>query len=1420
MKRKLLSILLSLAMVFSLLPVSAVAAEAQETTVYVSAAKGGEFLTGIDDTAIAYVPVQVSGDAPTIHDAFLALHQQYYDGDAADAYTGSGYTVSEFWGVSSTSVGYYLDDTYAMSLSDEVSDGSHIYFWFYQDAYWSDAYTYFDKTELEVSGGETFALTLTSADYMNPGPLSGAAITVDGRDSGEVTDADGCVSLQLTDDGTYLISAEVSDGSYIVPPVCIVTVSGSVSEDAQQQAVEADAAALTLTYDGGDQLALPTQGESGLTSIAWSSGDPDIISNRGAVVKQLTEQTVTMTAAISCGSFSDTREFTITVPALSEAELLERLQAAASALTADALAPVEYTGNSGYGYSYDSVVCDTNLLTKAQSIADEAAPGVQAAFDETFSAGTLISEDGDITYPAESASADVVFTLTLGGSEQTHAVTGIQIPAHTKTKAEAVQALMDSVTLESVLNGQTADAVSGELFLPAGSSYGLQVTWESDNEAVVIERATISSGGVTRQDHEVTPPQYGEEDAVVTLTATFDYSDSAQSYSMCDAGPMPADNTKTFSFTVPALSQEAYEALLAHMENALNTVAITLFADKTTAADLTAVTEDLMLPAPEGYATATVWTSDNDAIAAPAYSTGRAAVSRPAVGQADVTGDLTITITKNGYTRQRSIPATVRAWTQEDLDQKAADLQSVADALTFEAIKGKNTAAGHVTAKLALAKSAAWNNGAVKFYTYTSTTNPYTISWSITPAGIVDNYGNISRPDVDTEVQLTATVALKTPIDGIDPVTKVITLTVPTERTANTTADLTGLLENIAASYAQDDDTGEWVIMDMGAYATAFPEAVSATTDAALQSYLNTSIEALGGSTVGESTYSKTILALAAQGIDPKQLYAAGSTTPIDAVAALAALNHSSSAWSAVYTMAALQLSEDDIAAAEQALLSAVLAAQGEDGSWNEWGTIDTTANMLAGLSFYAGDADVDAAIDRGVAYLASQMGEDGTYDDGYGNNANSTAMVVIGLAAVGVNPDTDPRFIRNGSSVLDGLLSFAVGEDGFGYQDNTAISDYSTEQGFRALIAAWQMLSGKDSYNVYDFTANQLTPGYAVESDPDDDSGKDEGGSSGGSGSADEDTISITFTLKTHKETWIKAHSVELEEDATVADAFHEVLDGREGFSYVEENNYIRSITKNGKTWGEFDAGKNSGWKFQINGAAPGVGMEARVLEDGDDLVWYYVTDYTTDSTPDEDDDDKPAAEKLPTLEETAALALPFTDISEDYWAREAIGYVYGAGLMNGTAADTFSPLRSVTRGMIVTILYRLEGSPAVRGEMPFSDVAETAYCADAVKWAEEQNIAGGYADGTFRPNVPVSRQQLAAFLYRYADRSGADMTGSADLSGYDDADQVGEFARDAMAWANGAGLINGTADNRLNPAGTATRAQAAAILTRYLTK
>lgn len=176
----------------------------------------------------------------------------------------------------------------------------------------------------------------------------------------------------------------------------------------------------------------------------------------------------------------------------------------------------------------------------------------------------------------------------------------------------------------------------------------------------------------------------------------------------------------------------------------------------------------------------------------------------------------------------------------------------------------------------------------------------------------------------------------------------------------------------------------------------------------------------------------------------------------------------------------------------------------------------------------------------------------------------------------------------------------------------------------------------------------------------------------------------------------------------------------------------------------------------------------------------------------------------------------LPFTDIPEGFWCYDEVGYVYERGLMNGTGPATFTPNGSTTRSMIVAILYRMEGSPAV-APGAFTDVSADMYYAPAVAWASANGIVNGYSDGAFRPGSAITREQLAAFLYRYARYKGGDVSGRADLSAYADAAGIAGYAVEAMAWANAAGLINGTSQTTLSPRGTATRAQAAVILTRF---
>ena len=427
-----------------------------------------------------------------------------------------------------------------------------------------------------------------------------------------------------------------------------------------------------------------------------------------------------------------------------------------------------------------------------------------------------------------------------------------------------------------------------------------------------------------------------------------------------------------------------------------------------------------------------------------------------------------------------------------------------------------------------------------------------------------------------------------------------------------------------AANTARSDD---WWVMDMGAYAKAYPDKGVALTETARQNYINLAITGIQSDKATDTTYDKAILALTANGVDVTKLYPTNSNTPISAIALLNKAAKSTSPWSAPYTLAAYN--QADFAGTEryeQQLVNALLQAQQDDGSWDEWGTIDTTANCIAGLAFYAKDSKVKAAIDKGVAYLATQLQDGGVYDGGYGANANSTAMVIIALAAAGVDPANDARFTKNGISVVEGLMSFALkNNSGFGYTDNVTYSDLATEQGFRALIALAQFKATGKAFNIYDFSTVKTQPSHAT-----------------GAGETEtpeqppetEDKITVTVTISTPGGTWL-SKSVKLNKGSTVYHAFIAALEGS-GISQVgAANGYVRSMTKDGVTYGEFTSGPNSGWLYKVNGSLPSVPLTQKAVNNGDYVLWYYTTDWKAD----------PDAGKMGDEEVTAADVIKLID-------------------------------------------------------------------------------------------------------------------------------------------------------------------------------
>lgn len=183
------------------------------------------------------------------------------------------------------------------------------------------------------------------------------------------------------------------------------------------------------------------------------------------------------------------------------------------------------------------------------------------------------------------------------------------------------------------------------------------------------------------------------------------------------------------------------------------------------------------------------------------------------------------------------------------------------------------------------------------------------------------------------------------------------------------------------------------------------------------------------------------------------------------------------------------------------------------------------------------------------------------------------------------------------------------------------------------------------------------------------------------------------------------------------------------------------------------------------------------------------------------------------------ASFGGQYQDVPQNAWYAEDVNYVQSQGIMSGTSETTFSPNMKMTRGMIVTVLHRMAGSPSLEGPWgyPYSDVNGAAYYAQAVYWARAEGIVSGYSASKFGPKDAITRQQLAAMLYQYSVYRGQMVPADGNLYHFNDAYQVSDWAWSSMRWAVGQNLINGDENGNLRPKAKATRAEVASILARY---
>ena len=317
---------------------------------------------------------------------------------------------------------------------------------------------------------------------------------------------------------------------------------------------------------------------------------------------------------------------------------------------------------------------------------------------------------------------------------------------------------------------------------------------------------------------------------------------------------------------------------------------------------------------------------------------------------------------------------------------------------------------------------------------------------------------------------------------------------------------------------------------------------------------------------------------------------------------------------------------------------------------------------------------------------------------------------------------------------------------------------------------------------------------------------------------------------------TWIKTTTYEIAKGDTVYDVFLAAIGDYSLSQRGADSNYVSAIRAPavlGGYWlAEFYNGKNSGWMYTVNGRHPDVGLQDYVLKDGDEIIWHYVDDYTLEERSSSSAYYRRWLEAPDITPETYAAGLDgsgatqqpgesirtdFLDISEANWYYEDVRYVTGAGLFNGTTETLFSPGTPMTRAMLVTVLYRLEGRPTVSGSAEYADVLPGQWYTDAVTWASQYRIVNGYGNGLFGTGDSITREQMAAILYRYAAYKGYDTADAGSLSGYTDSGEVSAYALPALRWANARGLVTGRTLTTIAPKGTATRAEVAAILHRF---
>ena len=641
------------------------------------------------------------------------------------------------------------------------------------------------------------------------------------------------------------------------------------------------------------------------------------------------------------------------------------------------------------------------------------------------------------------------------------------------------------------------------------------------------------------------------------------------------------------------------------------------------------------------------------------------------------------------------------------------------------------------------------------------------------------------------------------------------------------------LMDNIAATYT--NSSSDWVVFDMAVYAKC--GFGSNTTDT--ENYLNLTINELAGNTPLVTDRAKAEIILAALGVNSTKLKTVDGTEYSNA-AKLADMNLGSSHYTAPWVLLAEQAGQLKLTDAQRNSMIALLTDSknlGDDGLFfTKWAgetfaDPDTTGTALTALAAYADRAAVKSFIDKAVAGLSKAQNSNGSY-----GNVNSDAMVIIGLAAVGIDPASDERFVKGGCSLADALLLYvndtrngfttaAVGAvNGESTQKAAALA---TEQGFRALVTLEKLASlngDSKSFDIYTQLVKTSASGSTTTTRPEKpsdgftsngagtvpststDSGT--GGSAGSTTTAE--WISVAVSIEPGSGSAWYSGSVRVAEGATVEQAL-ETAAAQAGLILNIKDGYLRAVIRSGVTLGQYDEGPNSGWLYKVNGKAPNVGIADYPLNGGETVTVYYTADYTKESGLD--------------------ISAPASG--------GAVGKTETVTNADGSTTKT----ETKPDGTTVETTTKPDGSTTVAETKPDGSVSTVEKRADGTEIKTAQPVSGEITAsvsvpksvGSTRVDIPVSKpsgSMVAVIVHpdgteeivkgSVVTETGVALRAEGDvrLKIIDNAkrfnDMADHWAKDAVEFASSRELFNGVGNDAFGPDLSMTRGMVSTVLAR----